>query len=107
MDVTDLRRPAMDATDESGGLPDVEARLEVRPGRTRAWVVAAVAAVLAAGLVLRFLTLSHLWLDEALTVNIARLPLGRIPAALRHDGSPPLYYYLLHLWMAEIGRAHV
>jgi mannosyltransferase len=52
---------------------------------------------------LRFLTASHLWLDEALAVNIARLPVSRIPNALRHDGSPPLYYLLLHGWMAVFG----
>ena len=44
-----------------------------------------------------------LWLDEALSVNIARLPLGDIPGALRHDGAPPLYYVLLHLWMRVFG----
>ena len=48
------------------------------------------------GLVFRFWTQSHLWLDEALSVNIARLPVGDIPEALRHDGHPPLYYWLLH-----------
>ncbi len=65
---------------------------------------AAVAVALAAGLVLRFVTRSPLWLDEALSVNIARLPLGDIPEALRHDGHPPLYYFLLHGWMALFGR---
>ena len=31
---------------------------------------------------------SALWLDEALSVNIARLPAPDLFAALRHDGSP-------------------
>ena len=44
-----------------------------------------------------------MWLDEALSVDIARLPLGRIAAALRHDGHPPLYYALLHGWMVVFG----
>jgi uncharacterized membrane protein len=52
-----------------------------------------------AGVVLRFLPRPDLWLDEALSVNIASLPLGDIPEALRHDGHPPLYYVLLHLWL--------
>lgn len=46
---------------------------------------------------------SALWLDEALSVNIARLPLPQLVTALRHDGSPPLYYLLLHYWVAIFG----
>jgi hypothetical protein len=63
-----------------------------------------VAASVALGVALRFWTRSHLWLDEALSVDIARLPLGDIPNALRHDGHPPLYYFLLHGWMAVVGE---
>lgn len=66
--------------------------------------VLAVVAVLA-GLALRFVARSPLWLDEALSVNIARLPLGEIPDALRHDGHPPLYYFLLHGWMRVAGTS--
>ena len=46
---------------------------------------------------------SALWLDEALSVSIARLPLSELTGALRLDGSPPLYYVLLHLWMQVFG----
>jgi uncharacterized membrane protein len=46
-------------------------------------------------------------LDEALTVNVARLPLGKIPGALRHDGAPPLYYVLLHYWMMAFGQGNL
>src|SRR3954454_3649689 len=67
------------------------------------WIPPAVALAVAAGLVLRFFVRSDLWLDEALSVNIARLPLGQIPSALRHDGAPPLYYLLLHVWMRVFG----
>lgn len=51
------------------------------------------------GLIARFWPRSGLWLDESLTVNIASLPLGEIGDALRRDGHPPLYYYLLHWWV--------
>ena len=78
-----------------------------RADRRAAFLTVAVAAVVVAGIALRFLTSSHLWLDEALTVNIARLPLSRIPDALRHDGSPPLYYVLLHWWIAVFGAGDV
>jgi hypothetical protein len=45
------------------------------------------------------------WIDEGLSVGIADRPLGDIPAALRLDGSPPLYYVLLHGWIAVFGTA--
>src|SRR3954464_5816260 len=38
-----------------------------------------------------------LWIDEGLSVGIAHRPLSAIPHALQQDGSPPLYYMLLHL----------
>lgn len=64
-----------------------------------------VAVLLVVGVAARFVTSSHLWLDEALSVNIARLPLGEIPGALRNDGAPPLYYVLLHFWTALVGTS--
>jgi len=68
-----------------------------------------VAVVLALGVALwlRFWTPSALWFDEALTVDIARAPLHQIPALLRHDGAPPLYYYLLHFWMDVFGQSNL
>ena len=75
-------------------------------GRTRIVVGVGVGLVIAAGLILRFWTRSGLWLDEALTVDIARLPLSQIPEALKHDGAPPLYYYLLHFWIVLFGQSN-
>jgi mannosyltransferase len=62
-----------------------------------------VVGVVLIGVILRFAAQSPLWLDEALTVNISKLPLSDIPGALRHDGLPPLYYFLLHGWMRVFG----
>jgi 4-amino-4-deoxy-L-arabinose transferase-like glycosyltransferase len=45
------------------------------------------------------------WMDEALAVGIASHPLSAIPEVLRHDGSPPLYYVLLHVWMRAFGNS--
>jgi len=45
------------------------------------------------------------WIDEGLSVGIADRPLGDIPGVLRQDGSPPLYYMLLSLWMDVAGRS--
>lgn len=67
-------------------------------------LVLVTAGAVLAGVALRFTATSGLWLDEALSVNIAALPLGEIGEALRHDGHPPLYYYLLHLWMGAFGE---
>lgn len=80
------------------------------PGRAalvRRLAVSATVAVVAAGIVLRFWATSDLWLDEALSVHIARLPPGDIPDALRQDGHPPLYYFVLHGWMALVGEGDV
>lgn len=76
----------------------------------RGWVVAgavAGAAIVIVGLAARFLAPNGLWLDEALSVNIAKLPLGQLPGALLEDGSPPLYYVLLHWWMLVFGQGEV
>jgi len=77
------------------------------PGRTLEQTVVATAcgAVLVVTVVLRFWTPSPMWLDEALTVNIAKAPLHLIPHLLRDDGAPPLYYVLLHFWMKVFGTS--
>jgi hypothetical protein len=67
------------------------------------WLIPLALVVAIGGAVTRFVTTSSMWLDEALSVNIATLPLGDIPEALRHDGHPPLYYVLLHLWTSLFG----
>ncbi len=63
----------------------------------------AIALAVLAGLILRLYTRSELWLDEALTVHIAEVPLSQLTEALRRDGAPPLYYLLLHGWMTVFG----
>jgi mannosyltransferase len=63
----------------------------------------AIAAAVVVGIVLRFWTKSDLWSDEALTANIANLPLHDLQPALKQDGSPPLFYLLLHFWMRVFG----
>jgi mannosyltransferase len=44
-----------------------------------------------------------LWIDEGLSYGIADRPLSDIPGVLRQDGSPPLYYMLLHVWLSVTG----
>ncbi|CAB4604582.1 unannotated protein [freshwater metagenome] len=66
-------------------------------------VVVGVVAV-AVGVILRFASRSPLWLDEALTVNISALPFSDMVEALRHDGHPPFFYAILHVWMQLFGE---
>lgn len=96
---------------------DTDQRLEGLAGSTQdspsatfspalRWVLRAVVAlVLLASVVLRFWTRSHLWLDEALTADIAGAPLSHLHGLLRQDGAPPLYYVLLHGWMRLFGNS--
>lgn len=95
MDITEAAPSAHAATQP-------RATVVPAPGRRR-WVPVAVGSVLALAVVVRFATVSPLWLDEAQSVAIARFPLRRLPDILRHDGAPPLYYALLHLWMLVFG----
>ncbi|HTW11221.1 MAG TPA: glycosyltransferase family 39 protein [Solirubrobacteraceae bacterium] len=44
------------------------------------------------------------WMDEAITVGISSHSLSSIPGILRMDGSPPLFYMLLHFWMQLVGN---
>ncbi|HVM27809.1 MAG TPA: glycosyltransferase family 39 protein [Mycobacteriales bacterium] len=87
----------------SGATPRAARPLEGRAGL--ALLVAAVVAGVtgaAAGLVG-----GPLWLDEAISVEIARRPVPELLAALRLDGAPPLYYLLLHGWMLVLGDGTV
>ena len=71
------------------------------------WAFGATAILVSVGIVLRFWTHSDMWLDEALTVNISRLPLSQLHGALMRDGAPPLYYVLLHFWMKVFGSSNL
>ena len=90
------------------------ARLRARLGstaRVRAPGLAVPAAVVAllllsgASLYLRTRALlAGFWIDEGISVGIASFPLTEIPSVLRMDGSPPLYYALLHVWISVFGN---
>ena len=106
-------RPRTDSDNVLGptgsGAPGVVDDAEGPPfaHTTRTIFGVGVALVMVAALVLRFWTRSDLWLDEALTVNIARLPIHEIPSYLRRDGAPPLFYVLLHFWTGFFGTSDV
>jgi mannosyltransferase len=77
--------------------------VDVRTRSRTGLVPGLVAVAVVGGVVLRFVARSHLWLDEAQSVATAALPLGDIADALRSDGFPPLFYWLLHGWLAVFG----
>lgn len=56
-------------------------------------------------LVLRLFRLAgqSLWYDEGFSVYLARMSFGEITARTAVDIQPPLYYYLLKVWMAVLG----
>ncbi len=74
--------------------------------RTRLAVPVGLGALVLLSLILRTRELGiGFWIDEGLSVGIADRPLADIPDALRLDGSPPLYYLLLHVWMQVAGTS--
>ena len=97
--------------DQPVGAPSAPDPSEpAEPGLHGLWRTVAIAGmvlVIAVGILLRFWTRSDLWLDEALTVNIATQPLSHLHALLRQDGAPPLYYVLLHFWIKLFGTSNL
>ncbi len=91
-------------------MASVASRLRPLPGvrsLPSSFVLPAVVLVvlLAVSLVLRTDSLGEsLWMDEGLSIGIASQPLFDIPGVLRMDGSPPLYYMLLSVWMDLVGN---
>ncbi|MDP9295036.1 MAG: glycosyltransferase family 39 protein [Actinomycetota bacterium] len=79
--------------------------------RARSVIDARIAVPLGLGLLVAFSLLLRsqdfgvgFWIDEGLSVGIADRAIGDIPGALRLDGSPPLYYLLLHVWLGLAGH---
>ena len=44
-------------------------------------------------------------MDEGISTGSASHSLSAIPGVLRHDGSPPLFYFLLHFWIKIFGTS--
>src|SRR3954451_2816509 len=79
----------------------VRARISVPPA-----LLAALGLLMAGSLLLRTSGLeSGYWIDEGVAVGISSHSFSHIPATLSMDGSPPLYYLLLHGWMGLFGES--
>jgi hypothetical protein len=84
----------------------------IRLDRTTLAIAAGLVALTVLSVILRTRAIgAGFWMDEGLSVGIASHDLLDIPNTLRQDGSPPLYYMLLHVWMDAFGsteaRTHV
>ncbi|HET9076628.1 MAG TPA: glycosyltransferase family 39 protein [Acidimicrobiales bacterium] len=67
-------------------------------------VIVAALVVVALALRVPYLGRSY-WIDESVSLGIASHRLSQIPTLLRHDGSPPLFYLILHFWIALFGTS--
>jgi uncharacterized membrane protein len=96
-------------TASPSGIPRVvDVRTPKRLERVPVWAstagVLVVLIAISAYLRTHFIT-GQFWEDEAITTGIASHSLSAIPGVLRHDGSPPLFYLLLHIWMSVFGSS--
>jgi hypothetical protein len=72
---------------------------------TRTTILLALLVMLGVSAYLRTLEIDFkYWIDEGISVGIASHHLSAISGLMRQDGSPPLYYLLLHVWMSVFGR---
>jgi mannosyltransferase len=86
-----------------GAALTLRSRVE-RIAGTRAAAIAAFGGLLVISLAFKARGLgSAYWIDEGLSVGIGSHPFFDIPGLLHQDGSPPLYYMLLHVWMGWVG----
>jgi mannosyltransferase len=100
------------ATAPPGGIPRVvdvppPKRLEHIPIWASTAIVLVVLTAISAYVRTRYLSapVGQFWEDEAITTGIASHSLSAIPGILRHDGSPPLFYLLLHVWISVFGAS--
>jgi hypothetical protein len=88
---------------------DARVRTRARALATpRVVAAAALLGLLTVAVVLRTRAMdAAFWIDEGLSIGISSNAFTDIPGVLRFDGSPPLYYLLLHGWMQLFGDSEV
>ncbi len=100
--------PDPGASAQSPSRLPVALRLPARLQRVpvRLWIGGGLVALIALSVFLRSRYIGgQFWMDEAITTGVALHKLSAIPGVLRHDGNPPLYYMLLHIWMSLFGSS--
>jgi hypothetical protein len=97
---TDAERPAGTETPPPRPLPGLlRLRPAVADGLAFTGLLAVLAALWSRG------AAAWYWLDEGLSLGISSHSLGDIARVLHQDGSPPLYYWLLHVWTSALGTS--
>jgi uncharacterized membrane protein len=82
-------------------LASLAARAQEHPTAT---IVGGVLLLVLASAYLRTRALdAAFWIDEGISVGISSYPFTEVPSVLKVDGSPPLYYLLLNVWMDVFG----
>lgn len=71
------------------------------------WILFSIIVILGVTLRVYGLTRQSLWLDEANGIRIAEMNYPEIVSQLKHDVSPPLHYFLLHIWMKVFGSGEL
>ncbi len=110
MAIDTLRAPVAPSPPAAEPTTTTAARsgLRERIRRIDWWVIGAIAVLMLVSAWLRTKAFNeHYWVDEGLSVGIAGHPLADIPSLLKQDGSPPLYYLILHVWMSWRGTGEV
>ncbi|HVC34842.1 MAG TPA: glycosyltransferase family 39 protein [Chloroflexota bacterium] len=98
-----IRGTQFEQRSQSSGQPSADSKLESRYRASECLIACAIVLV-AFGLRVYRLGTQSLWGDETISVFRASGSLGEITEAVRHEGTlPPLYYYLLHLWVPLAG----
>jgi hypothetical protein len=82
---------------------------ESRPQARSFWALGLLIGILllAFGLRLYRIEAQSLWNDEGTSVALAARDLAAITRGAANDIHPPLYYYLLHFWMALFGKSEL
>ncbi len=70
-------------------------------------IIMCVIIILGAILRLYGLTWQSIWLDEANGIRIAEKGFTEIVSELKSDVSPPLHYFMLHIWMKIFGNGEL
>lgn len=73
--------------------------------RSSVWLIPLAIVLLALGLRLYRLDAQSLWNDEGTSVALAQRDLPTITRNAAGDIHPPLYYYLLHVWVRLVGQS--
>jgi mannosyltransferase len=76
-----------------------------RPGPAATTVLALTLLILASAFARTRELSAAYWIDEGLSWGISSHHFFSIPHVLRQDGSPPLYYLMLHVWMKLFGTS--